>query len=272
MRVRMTRTLVVSAGALAVGLFLASSMEAGVIAETGFNDASGINADGAAGSPYTLGSDVDAIGQGASESGWTSDWISVYPASGDSNIVSSPVDEGDQALELVSTGSANPGRAVYYRDYTQQTAGTQTIEWSLNAGAINGQMILYVRDQGGSQPIGPQVTVETDGSVTVRDAADTLTAFPAGSITTGSYYDFKVTADIDNETYQLSLNGADSGSTYDFRSTPVAGLGRFQLWNTIDGSAYYDGIVVTIVPEPSSIALLGLSCTVLLGLRLRRVQ
>src|SRR5437773_666266 len=90
-----------AAGAVAVltwVLCLAGPVPAGtIVAQTGFNDAVGINSNPAPGSPYQLGL---VNNQGGVESGWARSWGEPLSLGVVQNGV---VFEGDQALRIFST-------------------------------------------------------------------------------------------------------------------------------------------------------------------------
>ena len=97
-------------GVLVVGVGNASTIPTGpVIAETGFNDASGVNTDGVPNSPYELGSAL--IGQpAADEVGWAGPWenghvSTVYPYTLAPTVQSSVVFEGDGAARFWPTSN-----------------------------------------------------------------------------------------------------------------------------------------------------------------------
>lgn len=249
------------------GLFLvlACSSMAGAqttVAEAGFNSDFYTNGD-------TL---LDSPGTG--ESTWTSDWAP-YQTPGVTEIQNSLINEGDQALSLTSTSASNGGRSVTYRDFASVTSGNMLLSFDMNITQTGGTglFLVYLLEQdasAGGGDNGPTLRFEQDGTFNVYDGStvtdSTLDYSP------NTWHNVTVDANIVDQTYEVFLDGV-SGGTYDFRSSNATSLGRLRLWNgygtsSTAGIVTVDDIVIS-VPEPTSIALLGV-CAVLGVMTYRR--
>jgi hypothetical protein len=77
-----------------------------IIAETGFNDATGVNADATPGSPYQIGATVH--NRGSVEPGWSHTWVVKYGAGfgGESRIKASPTSSSKGTAPCTSMAAA----------------------------------------------------------------------------------------------------------------------------------------------------------------------
>src|SRR5438876_6236817 len=121
--------------ALAGLLTLACAAHAQILAQTGFNDVSGINGDGVANnSPYNV-ANASVIGQGAGEPGWLQPWQGGGTLAQVRNV---GMAEGDGALFLQGTSQV-------FRTLTQPITRTSVeilLEIPFSAGA--GGVTFYV--------------------------------------------------------------------------------------------------------------------------------
>lgn len=160
--------------------------------ESGFNDATGLNANPTPDSPYQIGG--TAGGQGAGEFGWSGPWVQTTGAAGLAVIQADAVFEGDGALR-VSGGTAELHRtladataagivtvsqwvfvpaggnvtAYFFDGSMEKTAGTAA-QWNATAGAN-----FAVVDAGFVEDTGIPVPVQQWVRVDVRVNMDTRT-------------------------------------------------------------------------------------------------
>ena len=232
---------------LAVGLAGAPSVQAlDLIAQTGFNDAAGINADVTPNSPYQSGTSIVG-GPGANESGWTTPWEWSFPTTnmGSAAPQSIVTVEGDMALRIDAAGGG--GASTFKRSFDTQLPG-HMVNFSTRVRVddyTTGVVSIYLLDSAGLNAA--VFTADQDGSVKVVSGANTIEAFAAGSIPLGTWAQMEARANIADQTYTFSLNGVDSGMTYDFRQA-AAHISGLQVWSNATLS-YLDEIIVSEVPH-----------------------
>lgn len=110
------------------------------------------------------------------------------------------------------------------------------------------------------------VLVRADGTAAYYD--DTLTNWHnvTGTFQTDAWVSLEVIADYTAHTYQATLDGITWTANFTGYSAPMADtVGLFSLAPVNASSTYFvDNVSVTIIPEPASLALLGLAVVTLL--------
>ncbi len=234
-------------------LIIARSAGAEIIAQTGFNDASGINSNSTANSPYALGS---VNGAGAGETGWLAPWSGSPTLS---TVQNSVVFEGDQALRLQPTFSTSRALATTLFDgfYTQQFVrfdeGARFVAYTeLESHPEN---ISY---EGAIWAAFPDHTFRVvDG---VRDGAiDAPTEITGLTWRPGLWYEVVTRVDVFNGTWDFFVNGVryNAPDPLGFRGDTFA-LDRFRYLSEGTGNVYLDGLTISTIPEPSSFIYSGL--------------
>lgn len=136
-----------------------------------------------------------------------------------------------------------------------------------------------------TQPLISDVVINsTDGAVYVNDASDLgFMPTPVAIVPLSVYNHFETILDFDTKTYDLLINSTFVG-TFTFRGDQsganVDGLGRVNDFNSAmliafdsqasggtAGTAFYDDLLITVIPEPGSLALAGVASLALLRRR-----
>jgi hypothetical protein len=240
---------------------LAGTARGQIIASAGFNDATGINSNPTANSPYNV-ANANLNGQGAGEPGWLSPWQS----GGTATVVSAGAFDGDGAAFM--QGTNQPIRVL-----AQPITGRTSVEalFLISSSAVTGNGInFYVRqasvpDTGG---IGPQWQMRNDGRITVIDGNEDgdpagLRVFDTGlTWTPGVYHRVRIDIDTATRRWGFSYDGTLVNRTFGYRGNPVF-LDRVDYLNEINApnGSFLDAVRAfpAPVPEPSSLALLGLA-------------
>lgn len=185
----------------------------------GFNDAEGMNADAAAGSPYANDTDLHQAGGG--EPGWATPWFQTTGASVNARTQNAVVFEGDQALRI---HGGTTGVARHWADPV--ASGVVTISQMIYANA-GGGLTSYIHDTAGG-PVevvtAAQWGVGAGGTFGVVDRGtweDTGIPFPVGQ-----WVRVDVAVDMTNRTYDFFVNGGRyvAPDPIEFRGNPaVAG-------------------------------------------------
>jgi hypothetical protein len=232
-------------------VLLASPASATVIAQAGFNDASGINSNPTPNSPYTLGGSV--VGAGINEPGWAGPW---YNTLGSAAVQSSTVFEGDGALQLTPTTSPA-------RQWTAQLQGQFVIEQYVRF--TEGARLVAYTQQGTSEATTQQGAIwqafpdhhfnVIDGNGDGGSPTPTSTNF---TWQPGVWYKITVDVDVASQTWNFAVDDVPyvPANPLGFRGAPTDLTVVHYLSEGL-GLVYLDA--VTVVPEPSSfeIGLLG---------------
>lgn len=271
MMFRLTAFLVVVL--VVVGTGQAATMPTGpVVAETGFNDASGINSDGAPHSPYRLNTSLP--GQPGSEPGWLGPWHQQHLNDSIPTVQSQVAFEGDGAGWF-------PPISNTARQWTNPQAGRLIVEYQMRftAGSLSA---LYT--YGSEWPSGDPSNVAThweahpDGNITVvdgtgsGDGADEDTGF---SWVPDQWHKFTQIIDYPNQTWRFFMDDVEYAAPdpLGFRGAPPPLDGIHVLSQASAGTGVYLDELRIMVPEPSTLTLLAMAAIGLLlgGNRLRHV-
>jgi len=211
-----------------------AGVEAAIVAQTGFNDAAGIN-------PADYVDGTTMIGKGAGEPGWTNNWTVGYAGQeGYFTTTSSPIVEGDLSAKInTASGSSTviayrtfaPQTGVFYLDtmvqsptslsngdvafilYTQQHGGGVASMMNLGAGATSGN--VKASDQ------------TTEGNYTFIDTGYDWAA--------GQWVRWTQEIDVPNKTYRTWVNGHPfdpaPANPLNFRHSSVSQVNRVQLFH-----------------------------------------
>lgn len=243
----------------------ASVANAVIVAECGFNDAAGINADPVADSPYKA--NATTLGRGAGEPGWTGTWTG---STGDSNFVAQPnvFYEGDLALRMRNTSSGLAYSTM--REYADQ-AGIFYLDLYVRATDLAGNpfSIYTGPNSWNAINVATHIAFEPDGSIVARDGG--LHENTGFGWTPSQWTRITEEINVPVETYRLWVNGQEylAPDPLNFRHSsgvPVDDV-RFLLTAVHSGDTPSDVYVDAIrildtnpIPEPS-----GLSVWSLLG-------
>jgi len=187
-----------------------------MLAETGFNDASGINGNAAPNSPYALGS--PAPGQGTGEPGWLEPWQNT-----NNNAVignTAPL-EGDGTLD-VSGSNSQTGRR-----WQGVAGGELTVSFRLKFEENSAISVYLVDGTGGSINVNAdavgaaQINVGSEGNIYVVDGGDS--EFSGLVYEPGVWHEFTFVIDQDAKTYRLVFDGVplETADPLNFRGTPA---------------------------------------------------
>jgi hypothetical protein len=251
----------------------ASCVSASIIASAGFNDASGMNSDATPNSPYTLGQTV--AGRGLGEPGWAGGWVVQNGGAqgGDPYAIvqNSAAIEGDGGLALIpgSFGSTRPIRTL-----AQPLSSEFILSQSLNFGSV-GDVISgpfqHFTSQG--DHTGPQWRLT--GAVGSRhfEVFDGHSDQSGNWVNTGiaqkpgQWQQVVLDINVPLQTFKFSVDGVMYNAPH-----PTGFQNSAAVIDNIDyltsGAGSIDAIVVSTVPEPTSIVLLG--AVAILGLRRKR--
>jgi len=236
----MTRTRSVVAFVLLHLAATPSLVDAAFVTQAGFNDATGINSNPTANSPYQLGATVSGKGNG--EPGWAGPW------NGNGMVQSSTVFEGDGALQITST-------AAPFRQWTPQVAGQLTIEQYVRF-TEGARLVAYV-EQGTTESTalhGPVWQAFPNHRFNVIDGTGDGGS-PTPIVTNFAWepnvwYKITVHTNVATQTWDFAVNDVPyvSANPLGFRGSPTA-LDEVRYLSEGSGLVFLDAL--TIVPEPS---------------------
>jgi hypothetical protein len=236
---------VISLPANVADAFILASATPQVIASAGFNDASGLNSDPTANSPYNV-NNVNVNGQGAGEPGWLTPWSvgSTPPV-----VVHSGQSEGDGALFFQGTSDAN-------RTLKLPLSGITSIQAMLMipSSATGGNTVdFYVRQQANGQ-IGPDWRVSGDGHLLVVDGHEdgSTPLLDTGFLwTPGTYQAIRIDINTVARTWDFFVDGVRYNAPHPlrYRDAPTY-LDMIDILSYIGGpnGTYIDAITVTRNP------------------------
>jgi len=190
-------------GLVVLALLAATPLVAGVVAQTGFNDAKGINP-----SDYTSG--VGLYAKGAGEPGWTSTWTAAAAAQPYYNTQTSPKTEGDLSVEITNTLGAT---VLAQREYTDQTGTFYVDAMVRSASSLTGDgFILYTGPNSVTFGDGTATMIQLHGTGSIR----THDGIGDGSLhyedtgftwTPGQWVRFSQEVNVPANTYRVWVDG-----------------------------------------------------------------
>lgn len=231
-----------------------------LVAQTGFNNASGINSGLVPPAPYSTGG---VNGQGSGEPNWSIPW---NDSTGRSVVQSAVVFEGDQALRISPTSlpfraiSAPTHERLLVDQYVRVEEGARLVVYS--ALQATGDSI---DNQGAIWQFMPDHSIRViDGT---GDGCLECGAEVVATWAPDTWYRITIDIDLPSQTWDFYLNGVQyiSPDPLGFRGTPTS-LDRVQYLSEGAGAVYLDALRIqariTGVPTPDTITLLssGLVC------------
>ena len=245
---------VTTCSALLILATLCGQAAAGVVAATGFNDASGIHSDAAANSPYALNSTIS--GQGAGEVGWLGTWAVLSGPIANATVQDEITKEGDGALYLQRTTNTR-------RRWADPQSGVFVVEQHLRF-TENSRTVIYLFDGSlGGLPNGAQGPVWAafpDGSVVVIDGTgDGCFSCPTEDTgfdwTPDRWHKFTTIVDVPENTYRFFMDDVEylAPDPLGFRGTPSAIDAINYLAEVSGNGTYVDSI--RVIPEPATSVL-----------------
>lgn len=233
----MSRLSTLTAVAILIGCgFAQSQLQAGIVAQTGFNATSGINP-----ADYTNGAQL--VGKGTGEPGWTNTWQIAAASQPYYVTTSAAKSEGDLSLKInTASGSST---VIAGRHYTEQTGVFYVDTLFQVPSSLSGLAIMYLQD---ASPPGTasMVNLATNHAVNLSDrTTDGNYQFhPTGSTWTAGQW-VRVTQQIDvaSQTYRAWINGEPAAGPPDgawtFRNSSAVGIDRVQLFLQEQTSSSY---------------------------------
>jgi hypothetical protein len=214
--------------------------EKGLIAESGFNDAKGINSDPIPDSPFPLGQANREGGKG--ERGWAGPWS----ASPNAEFQKDVVYEGDGAVRLRPT-------VGFRRVLLKPQTAIFTIEQAIRIPAEGGGIACYVKPKDGSaDKTGPFWRV-SGGKFFVHDGDEggsgtwTDAKMPCKADT---WYKVTITTDMAKRRWEFAVDGKKyEHKGLKFRGRPEA-IQQIDYLVDVKGAAYLDAVRVTTTPPP----------------------
>jgi hypothetical protein len=235
-----------------------------IFAQTGFNDQSGINADPAPGSPYTIGQTVS--GRGTGEPGWGEPWRALNGGAegGEPDAIarSTAAFEGDGGLALTR---GNLGSTVVSRRLAQGITGRFVVETRVNFGSVGDLIGIPLEinyplraDRNGpmwgiSGPVGTRHFQVFDGqSNQLGEWEDTgIEQRP------GEWQNVVIDANVVTQRFTFSVDGVPYNSPdplgFNDAASQINGIAYFTT-----GSGSIDAVIVRAIPEPAVASTLGL--------------
>ncbi|HEX3149567.1 MAG TPA: Ig-like domain-containing protein [Gemmataceae bacterium] len=210
----------------------------------GFNDASGINSDATANSPYQIGSVIGGQGQG--EPGWLTNWVQNIGNVGDVVVQSNVVYEGDGALQVLG------GTTGAERDWNNgQSSGTVLVTQYVYV-PPGGAVAQYLQDRSivdTATATAAQWRGIASSNFEVLDSGvweDTGIPVPINQ-----WVRVDIRVDMTARTYDFFINGQqyNAPDPIGFRGNPVT-LNRANYFITNTPGFYADAFQVTLGNAP----------------------
>lgn len=248
-----------------------------LVAETGFNDALGINSDATPNSPYQLNATVD--GQGAGEAGWSGTWSVTSGPMTNSTVQNAVTFEGDGALFIERTSNT-------FRQWAAPQSGLFQVDQYLRFTA-DSRTVVYLFDEslGGINQIDSHGVVWSafpDGTVFVTDGIGDSCGICSIEDTgfdwiPDTWHKFTTIVDVPDNTFRFFMDDIEyvAPDPLGFRGIPSQ-LDSVNYLEEVSGNgAYVDSLRITVpetsaVPEPSTLTLWSLGAITLVGIGWRR--
>ncbi|MBI2825227.1 MAG: hypothetical protein HYX69_11130 [Planctomycetia bacterium] len=254
---RVARLVATTAATFALLGAAASTSTAQLVAQTGFNDASGINSNPPPDSPYKLNATI--AGQGGGETGWLGTWTVISGPTTNSNVQSAVALEGDGALYAQRTTNT-------YRRFANPQAGEFVVEQYLRFTANSRTVIYQYGDAFGSvfnfgTSGGAQFAAFPDGSILVLDG--TTNEVAPFTWSPDVWYKFTTISDVPTQTWRFFVNDVEYSAPdpLNFRGTPGYIDGVNYLAEVSGNGTYIDNVRITAIPEPATFT----SCLIAAG-------
>jgi len=172
---------------------------AAVVAQSGFNDATGALANGTADSPYNVGSLL--INQGGDEPGWARPWTSGFSRA---SVQGTTKFEGDGAIFFPAAGD------FVTRRFTVAQTGQFTFDFRIrfNAGGF-GDVRLWrdLENESIDAGVGPTVLFNSNGTITVRDGQGGGNELTGLNWTANQWHHVQIIANASTLSWRLIVNG-----------------------------------------------------------------
>jgi hypothetical protein len=225
------------------------------VAETGFNDTSGVHADGTPASPYTLGATVD--GRPAAEPGWAGPWRVSFGSAANALVQTAVVFEGDGALSLDGTVRVD-------RQLGTPPSGIVTLAYHFRAESGAGVTFYFGNPGTPGSPSdlrqkGPVWSAAPDGTVKVVDGVgngcdNVAPAPPCTEEDTGfrwiadTWHDVSIVVDVQSQTWRFFFDDSEytAPDPLGFRGAPTLSAMSELTWFSNFTSVYVDSIVVAV--------------------------
>lgn len=249
-----SRLLVSISGMAILSAVLSSAADAAPIAQAGFNDAAGINANATPNSPYTLGGPVNGAGLG--EPGWSTNWF------GGGTVQTSTMFEGDGAVQITPVAAmgrnlATPQTGKFsIEQYVRFAAGARLVTYT-DQHTPEGE--IYQGAIWQAFPDGKFYAIDGvgDGAIVAPQEFSGFTWQP------NVWYKVGIAVDVAEQTWEFFVNDAKylSPDPLGFRGTPTF-LDRIRYQSEGSGPVFVDAL--TITPEPSTVMIMSIGVALLL--------
>lgn len=252
---------------LLVNALLAGSARGNLLATSGFNDASGINSNPTANSPFEIG--VTVHGQGVGEAGWDLPWERHGGFSDRAPVSTEFVYEGDAAVKLFADNVFGTSIERAWSNI-QPIVRVDQFVLARPAASMSGQ-VLRTGTTPFANRLAAQWQIEENGNVTVFDTV--ANNFVATGFTTlpNAWNKYSVIVNTQTQTWEFLFNDQpyEPGTPLGFLN-PLLFVDRVSMSARGNLNTYVDSVSVNAVPEPSSICLSLVGMGMVLAVAARR--